>query len=306
MMRGSPFGAEPDIRQPVSLPVLADIADAIERESVRRYQTLAAVMERRGDEATAAAFRVMLDEERKHVGAVERWAAALGPAREGGARFEWRLPAELWGTWDEVATSARLTPYRAFAIAVDNEQRAFALYSYLAAGATDPRVAAEAEKLALEELGHAALMRRWRRQAWHREQREAPEAPPVVTSAEALQKLLARREADIVARHRAVAARLRAVGDDESAALLEQLVPSWTPARDAPAGAPAKLDDDPVHLLVAAQQPLEALADTLEGVLRTLEGELFAQGQRALANVIARLSRIALQTARRMEATPPA
>lgn len=306
MLRKPPLGAELDIRQPLSVAALFDIADAIERESVRRYESLSAVMERRGERATAEAFRVMLEEERKHLAAVERLGAALGPQRGGGSRFEWRLPADLFDSWDEAAASSRLTPYRAFAIAVDNEQRAFALYSYLAASATEPQVAAAAEKLALEELGHAALMRRWRREAWHRERRDAPEAPPVVSSSQALLALLARREAQVAARHRAVAARLRAVGDADSAALLDGLTPSCPPEAQAGDPVPVALDDDPVHLLAAAQQPLEALADTLEAVMRTLEGDLFEQAQRAYSNVIARLSRIATQVAQRMQATPPA
>ncbi len=305
MMRSPPLGGELDIRKPLSLAALFDIADAIERESVRRYESLSAIMERRGEKSTAAAFRVMLDEERKHAAEVERLGTALVPAHRSGTRFEWRLPADLWDSWDEAAGSTRLTPYRAFAIAVDNEQRAFALYSYLAASASDRQVAAAAEKLALGELGHAALMRRWRREAWHRERRELPEVLPVVTSVQALRALLTQREAAIAARHRAVAGRLRAVGDADSAALLEQLVPSWAPDPHAPDVEAARLDDDPVHLLVTAQEPLEALADTLEAVLRKLEGELFEQAQRAYSNVITRLSRIATQLARRME-TPPA
>ena len=167
-MRESPLGRDPEVH-PVTLAVLVGIARSIERESVQRYETLAATMQRRGDAATAAAFRLMLDEERKHVDAVEHWAESLGVPAGGKAPFEWRLPADLSGSWDEIAGSALLdasfqlddypaallTPYRAFAIAVDNEQRAFTLYSYLAAAATEPRVVAQAERLALEELRHA-------------------------------------------------------------------------------------------------------------------------------------------------------
>ncbi|HSN31885.1 MAG TPA: ferritin family protein, partial [Ideonella sp.] len=240
----------------MTVPMLVGIADAIERESVRRYETLAATMERRGETATAAAFHVMLDEERKHIEAIDRWAASLGRAREGATTFEWRLPADLFSSWDEVAGSARLTPYRAFAIAVDNEQRAFALYSYLAAAAGDPRVATEAERLALEELRHASLMRRWRREAWHRERRAAGEGPyavsSAVTSPDSLHALLARGEAAVAGRHRAIAMRLREVGDDESAQLLEQLTPTWPVARETGVQ-PVPSDHDLVHLLVAAQ-----------------------------------------------------
>lgn len=290
----------------VTLTLLIGIANAIEREAVRRYASLAEVMERRGEAATAMAFRVMLEEERKHVGAVERWAASLGEPLQDDAEFTWRLPTELSKSWDEVAGSALLTPYRAFAIAVDNERRAFALYSYLAANADDPGTAAHAERLALEELRHAALMRHWRRQAWHRERRaERGERPIVVATRESLRALLSRREAAIVARHRVIVARLRTIGDDESAQLLEQLAatPSYPPD-DAPAQEDDmnSVADDPVHLLTAAQEPLEALAETLEAIMPTTEGELFGETQRALENVIMRIARISLQAGRHLQA----
>ena len=302
-MRESPLGRDPEVH-PVTLAVLVGIARSIERESVQRYETLAATMQRRGDAATAAAFRLMLEEERRHVEAVEHWAESLGAPVSAEAPFEWRLPADLSGSWDDIAGSARVTPFRAFAIAADNEQRAFTLYSYLAAAATEPDVVAQAERLALEELRHAALMRQWRRRAWHRERRARPEQRPRVGSLEELHAWLHGREADIVNRHRALAARLRALGDEASAVLLDQL--DGAPARVP--GAPAVLEDsapqsdDPVHLLVAAQEPLEALSEELEALMRTSEGALFAAAEVALAGIVGRLARISMQVARRMQA----
>lgn len=291
---------------PVTLPVLVHIATRIEREAVQRYAQLASTMERRGEVATAAAMRVMLEEERRHVEAVDHWAAGLGQRLDDTGAYEWRLPEDLSASWDEVAGSARLTPYRAFAIAVDNEQRAFTLYSYLAAAAPDPRVAAEAERLALEELRHAALMRRWRRQAWHRERRAQTPEPLAIGSADELRALLAQREAVIGARSRALAARLRELGDEESAQLLEALVkPEAASAATADPGLPLHTGDaaasrDPVHLLVAAQEPLEALSETLDRVLPTVEGELFAEVAAAQGNVVARMARLTLHTERRL------
>ena len=301
-MRESPLGRDPEVH-PVTLAVLVGIARSIERESMQRYETLAATMQRRGDAATAAAFRLMRDEERKHVDAVEHWAESLDVPASGEAPFEWRLPADLSGSWDEIAGSARLTPFRAFAIAVDNEQRAFTLYSYLAAAATEPRVVAQAERLALEELRHAALMRQWRRRAWHRERRARPEERPAVTSPEGLRAWLDARESAIAGRLRVLAARLRTLGDAESALLLEQL----DAAPGARAGAEAGPDDaasqadDPVHLLVAAQEPLEALSEALEALMRSSEGELFGAAERALGGIVARLARLAAQVGRRMQ-----
>lgn len=306
-MRASPLMRDPEI-QSVTMPLLVGIASSIERESLKRYTTLADTMERRGEAATAAAFRVMLEEERRHVDEVARWATGVGEQVPEPGRFDWQLPAELSSSWDEIAGSALLTPYRAFAIAVDNEKRAFALYSYLAARATDPRVRAQAERLGIEELRHAAVMRRWRREAWHRERRAAREAPQpaaaAVASVDALQALLAKREAAIAQAHRALAARLREIGGDESASLLETLL--GTPSRPVAAitGPPAPVPDtdDPVHLLVAAQKPLEALSEELETVMGAATGALFEQSEAALVDVVTRLARIALQTARAMQA----
>lgn len=306
-MRASLLMRDPEI-QSVSMALLVGIASSIERESLKRYATLADTMGRRGEAATAAAFRVMLEEERHHVDEVARWAADLGEQVPEPGSFDWQLPAELSSSWDEIAGSSLLTPYRAFAIAVDNEKRAFALYSYLAARATDPRVRAQAERLGIEELRHAAVMRRWRREAWHRERRAAREAPQpaasAVASADALNALLAKREAAIAQAHRTIAARLREIGDDESANLLETLLeaPSRPAAGAAGPPAPVPDTDDPVHLLVAAQKPLEALSEELEAVMGAATGALFEQSEAALVNVVTRLARIALRTAHALQA----
>jgi rubrerythrin len=301
-MRKPLLDHQPEIDE-VSLSVLIGLANAIERESVQRYDALADFMQRRGDAATAEAFRAMRDEERAHVDAVEHWAGALGEAVPDTADFSWRLPPEMANAWNDVAGSARLSPYRAYAIAADNEQRAFALYSYLAAQASDPAVAAQAERLALEELRHASLMRRWRRKAWHRERRQWQPPPPTVATQEALDALLAQQEAGIAERHRAVAAALRAQGDEESARLLEDelagtpvlsAVREAAPPEGAIHGAPI------VPLLVSAQEPLEALSETLEVVMRSSEGALFSAAETALVRVVRRLARLALQIERRM------
>ena len=141
---------------PVDMRTLAGLALAIEHESVQRYAALADAMKRRGEPDTAAAFQALCEEERRHVDAVDRWAASVGEPAPASENLAWRLPADLASSWNEVAGSALLTPYRALSIAVVNEQRAFAFYSYLAAHATDERVRVEAERLAGEELRHAA------------------------------------------------------------------------------------------------------------------------------------------------------
>lgn len=288
----------------VDMSTLVRIATAIEDEAVRRYEMLAQLMDSRGEPAVAAAFRVMLEEERRHVDAVDQWAASVGEPVDAAPDYEWLLPADLSSSWEEVAGSALLTPYRAFAVAVENEERAFSFYAYLAARAADEQVRAEAEKLGAEELRHAALLRRWRRRAYHRERR-APQARPVhIDSVEMLRDFLTRREAEIAATHLALARRLEAAGDREGARLLEDSIPA--PARAAAtdgagagvaaaAGTPGAMSEEPRHLFVDAQKPLELLADELEAVMATAEGELFEAAAAAMTGVIERLGRIALR-----------
>lgn len=258
------------------MATLVEIARAIEDEAVRRYALLAELMDQRGEPATAAAFRVMLEEERSHVAAVDRWAVSVGEPASTARNFEWRLPADLSSSWDDVAGSALLTPYRAFAVAVENEERAFSFYAYLAARAGNAQVRTEAEKLGNEELRHAALLRRWRRQAYHRERggaragRLQPERPRI-DSVAMLREFLARQEAEIAQTHLALAQRLARAGDTTGGA-----------------------GEDPRHLLVDAQKPLEALADVLESVMATAEGELFEEAATAMTGVIERIARITL------------
>ena len=112
----------------VDLAELVGIAHAIEVAAIERYRWLAEEMARRGEAETAEAFRKLEAEERRHSATVDAWAAALGQAVPESS-FDWRLPPEVAQSWEEAAASALLTPYRALAIAVDNEQRAFAFYA---------------------------------------------------------------------------------------------------------------------------------------------------------------------------------
>ena len=331
---------DPEI-EAVSMKDLVGVAHAVEAQAVRRYAQLIEHMEQRGEHATAAAFQVLLEQAREHQQAVQRWAEQLGEPIPPVETYTPRLPPGLSSAWDETIDSALLTPYRAFALAVDNRERGFAFYSYLAARTDDPRVRDEAEKLGMDQLHRAAALRRFRRRAWHAERRPLRLPDLTVGSHRALEEVLAQHEADIARQHRALAVSLRAAGDLESAALLEQLLPP------APAAAPQALDaakdpaDDhvargresiaeggedarallaawadtgsatanaasaPAHLLVQAQKPLEAFGETLEAIMRTTEGALFEQAAPAMSQVVDRLARLSLQVARRLQAPAP-
>lgn len=295
---------DPDV-DVVDMATLVGIAKAIEDEAVRRYTLLAELMDRRGEPDTATAFRVMLEEERIHVEAVDRWAASVGEPAVAAEDFQWQLPADLSSSWDDISGSALLTPYRAFAVAVENEVRAFSFYAYLAAHAENAQIRAEAEKLGAEELRHAALLRRWRRRAYHRERRPARPERLQIDSVETLRDVLVQHEASIAGAHLALASRLKRAGNDASAQLLERSIDATaqtptpaavshpdTSALDS-AGAPIK--DDPRHLLVDAQRPLEVLADLLEAVMATADGDLFEEAATAMSGVVERIARISLQ-----------
>ena len=57
---------------------------------------------------------------------------------------------------EDLAELRLVTPYHALSIAVRNEERAFAFWSYMSADSDDPTIRREAERLAREELGHVA------------------------------------------------------------------------------------------------------------------------------------------------------
>lgn len=288
-----PSAQAPDMRH------LVGIAAAIEGEAIRRYATLAQEMERRGEYATAATFREMGEMEQRHRAAVDRWASALNEPVPPEQNFVWLLPAEIGASWDEVRHSSLLTPYRALAIAVTNEERAFAFYAYVAASARDARVAREAETMAREELGHAAELRVRRRQAYRREHPSAP--PPVdlaIETVAAFRSLARNLERDAAALHREIAMALTQIGDSASAALVdamarreadssaadEQPLSSSLPCPEGPGS-------NPSALLHAALRPLERASEIYEDLIAHAGSEeLLRVEQEALTNVVERIA----------------
>lgn len=281
-----------------SMSDLIGIAHAIEEEAVRRYTRLAAEMDRVGARDTAETFRALADEEREHVGMVSAWAARLGQPVPPSTGFAWRLPADIASSWDEVAGSALLTPYRALAIAVGNEERAFAFYAYIAARTDDPQVAEAAEGMAREELDHAMRLRMSRRRAYHRDRaRNARPNRTAVASEEEFLTLVGRLQSDAARQHVAIATALRALGDGTSAALLEDLAASEAGAVG-PASTPADIGRPAtaVALLHRAKAPLEQIAETCETVATSAPSEaLLTAAQKTLGETIARLATISLR-----------
>jgi rubrerythrin len=178
---------------------LMAMSHALEKEAASRYRDLAARMRLRQEQKLAGLFEFLASIEEKHAAHVAaRALEAMGKPVDP-ARISWEMPENF----DEEEGSSRvLTPYRALAIAVRNEERAFAFYSYVAAEAREELMRKLAEELAKDELEHAFLLRRERRKAYR--EKDRPEASQLPASAEELYALGAETEWQAAAYHRAL------------------------------------------------------------------------------------------------------
>jgi rubrerythrin len=153
-----------------SLDELFALANAMEQEAASKYDELATAMEDQGKRDLAVVFADLAAAEREHVESVTRWSQSRLGKPPDPALVRWQAPETFNAEMTvEIKTSRLITPYQALAVAVQNEERAFAFWSYMAAFAKDPNIKAAAEGMAREELGHVATLRRERRRAYHRE-----------------------------------------------------------------------------------------------------------------------------------------
>ncbi|WP_448043492.1 ferritin-like domain-containing protein [Bradyrhizobium liaoningense] len=169
-----------------SLDELFALAHAMEQEAANRYDALAGDMRGQGKDDLADVFTQLAAAEREHVDSVAQWSQSRRGKSPDPALVRWEAPEPLDPeTAAEVKTSRLMTPYRALAMAVRNEERAFAFWSYLAAYSRDPEVKKASEAMAKEELGHVATLRKERRRAYHRQherdsaEASAPPQPPI-------------------------------------------------------------------------------------------------------------------------------
>jgi rubrerythrin len=144
------------------------LAHAMEQEAASKYDDLAEEMRRQHKDDLAAVFVKLADAEREHVDKVAQWSRAHRGKEPDPTLVRWQMPE----TFDaeataEVKTSGLMTPYLALAMAVQNEERAFAFWSYMAAYSEDPAIQKSAEAMAKEELGHVSTLRKERRLAYH-------------------------------------------------------------------------------------------------------------------------------------------
>jgi rubrerythrin len=278
---------------------LLAIAHAMEREAGRRYRELADNMRRQSEEPLASLFDFLARIEDKHAEEIdERAKAVIGKAVDP-ARVRWELPENFD---EDEARSHLLTPYRALAIAVRNEERAFAFFTYLAANAENDDVRRLAEESAKDELDHAALLRRERRKAWRSEgKRETPGRPETERAASVLELLVraATIERAAAAEHHALAATLAAKGDHVVADLFEQAAADEQSAADeaaahlgpAPNIPAAPHPAGPAHTI---RDGLRILEDTFERYAhiseQSADEELLIEAQKLAQRALRRLT----------------
>ena len=151
-----------------SLDELFAIAHLMEHEAATRYTQISQGMRTAGNAPLAELFERLASDERGHEASVLGWSEQRSGKAPSPAAIRWTLPE----TFDEAAAqdlaSSRLADtYGVLSMAVRNEERAFALWSYIAAAAETPEIQEAAERMAHEELGHASELRRARRAAFH-------------------------------------------------------------------------------------------------------------------------------------------
>ena len=286
-----------------SVAELMAMAKMMEEEAARRYRDLASRMKLRHEDHLAQLFAFLAEIEGKHADRIEERAHARGTEPLAVLPIDWQVPE----TFDEEEGSSRLlTPYRALALAVRNEDRAFAFYSYIAADAPDDASRRLAEELAKDELDHAHLLRRERRLAFRREKVEAhaAETRGIPESLMELWSVTAEDEDRAARYHRAFASMLeardpaaaalfsRAAADEELHAREAEASLGRAPPARQPSAAPGVADanledtnlDDALRLL---EESFERYSDIAE---RSRDEAVMNEAQRLGEAAVKRLS----------------
>lgn len=165
--------AESDPWEVASMNELLALARSMEQEAIDGYMALAKRMREMGQPDLAGVFETLIAEEEGHLGKVNDWQAATGQTESATVH----QPEVLFD--DEragIIAPEMLSAYRAFSMAVRNEERAFVFWTYVAAHAKSAEIGKAAERMAHEELGHVAKLRSERRRAFHSERRTSTDA----------------------------------------------------------------------------------------------------------------------------------
>lgn len=186
----SRLNAEPPVL--TTMHAVLETAARMEQEAIDGYVALRQRMLDENQPALAAVFERLIAEEETHLRQVGVWAAETVQTDTAGTIAAPDLSPMFDAEGADMVPPETLDAYRAFSAAVRNEERAFMFWSYVAAQAPSADVRQAAEKMAREELGHVATMRRERRQAFHAARVAAPpgDTPDILGLEEHFLKLL--------------------------------------------------------------------------------------------------------------------
>ncbi|MER9331803.1 ferritin family protein [Mesorhizobium sp. M0152] len=149
-----------------SMAELLAIAFAMEKEAAERYAELAQRMRDKGQARLAEVFERLVKEETGHIENVTRWSRQSSGNDPDLRQLQW-TPKGVFDDENTAVISPELVdPYHSFAMAVRNEERAFAFWSYVASNAPSTEIRSAAEQMAREELEHARILRTERRRAF--------------------------------------------------------------------------------------------------------------------------------------------
>ena len=169
LLKAEPFAAVESMNE------LLAIAYAMEHEAIAGYSELAERMRRENEPEFATVFDRLVGEESQHLENVVHWSERITGKQPELSNIRWEL-AEIFDDEGAGTIAPELqSAYRAFSMAVRNEERAFVFWTYVAARAPSEELRDAAEQMAREELGHVATLRRERRRAFH-ERRAASSA----------------------------------------------------------------------------------------------------------------------------------
>jgi len=179
--RRRPFGpaAAAELPEPRSAGEVTAIAFTREAEAARRYRALYQRLPVESPESLSL-LKNLAEQHESCVAALQNDLTRQDLDRQP-ADIPYALWTELYADEETALCDPHsVTPYRVLAFAVETTDRTFALYSYLAAAATDSEVRHIAEGYAEDALARSAAFRAARRRAYHEtgDVSEGGEAPP--------------------------------------------------------------------------------------------------------------------------------
>lgn len=200
---------------------------------------------------------------------------------------------------EDLGATRLVTPYAAYSLAVRNQERAFAFWTYVSGGSPDADVREEVENRAREEIARVKSLRSARRRAFHAKR------PPAVAveilrnaSTEQLAQQAGASEGRLAALHERIAAALAETGDprattiDELAAE-ERANAERMGARPATRQRSEPLPQGPDALVALAAEQLEAAVELyLAAAEVSRREEVVAVAQNLAERGIRRLSRL--------------